>query len=493
MPNAFASLMLLIWPFVVWRLFMTMPPGRALIWSILGAYLLLPPQPAAFDFPLLPPLDKTSLPLVTAFIITLFFIDKKAEIFPQSRCAKFLILLFILSPIVTVFTNTEPLIFAQTIIRGLNLQDTIAIPIKQFITLSGFLMARHYLQTREDQRDLLIAMVIAGLAYSMPILAEVRLSPQLNNLVYGYYQHLFSQTIRAGGYRPMVFLYHGIWLAFFVMMSLFSALALWRNETNQSRYKFFVASVYLAILLVLCKTWATLVYAVFIGSCIIILPSAMQLRIALFLAMIACLYPILKTIGIVPVEAILAQAESISPDRARSLSFRFFNEDILAARAFEKPLFGWGIWGRNHLHDFISGDITSVSDGYWVIVLGTFGWVGYVANFGLLTLPLMFLWQHLRRLKRETRYQLFRETNFSIRGGARTGSDVTRNEMSPYVGPFALILGTNLVDLLPNATLTTITWIIAGMLLGHAELLTRSFAKPTSNDALTEFGHQRER
>jgi hypothetical protein len=39
----------------------------------------------------------------------------------------------------------------------------------------------------------------------------------------------------------------------------------------------------------------------------------------------------------------------------------------------------------------------------------------------------------------------------------------------PYVGGICLVLGINVLDLLPNATLTPITWLLAGALLGYAE------------------------
>ena len=54
MPNGLAYLMLLIWPGIAALLFRALPVERALIWSILGAYLILPPV-ANFDAPLVPP------------------------------------------------------------------------------------------------------------------------------------------------------------------------------------------------------------------------------------------------------------------------------------------------------------------------------------------------------------------------------------------------------------------------------------------------------
>jgi hypothetical protein len=93
----------------------------------------------------------------------------------------------------------------------------------------------------------------------------------------------------------------------------------------------------------------------------------------------------------VPLDAILDLALSYSEARHQSLEFRIVNEEQLLARAMEKPWFGWGGYGRNLIIDPITGRILSVPDGKWIILLGTFGWMGYLAEFGLLTLPLFLL------------------------------------------------------------------------------------------------------
>lgn len=474
MPNLLATLMLVIWPVVIWRLYLALPPGRALIWSLLGAYLLLPPPPAAIDFPLMPALDKTSLPNLAILIVALVVLRgaNRPRLLPDSIIARLLLVVFVLSPIVTVFTNPEPLIFTENYIRGLYLQDAIAQPINRFILVIGFLMARQYLTTREDQRDLLLALVVAGVAYSLPILLEVRLSPQLNNWVYGYFQHLFSQTIRQGGYRPMVFLYHGIWLAYFVLTCLLAALALWHADRSTSRPKFMIAALYLCGVLVLCKTLATLVYAGTAGALILLLTTRAQVKIAAVLALITLAYPVLKSTDLVPTDAILTQAEAISAERAQSLAFRFENEDDLVERAFLKPWFGWGIWGRNHIHDPDTGFITSVSDGYWVIVIGVWGWAGYIAQFGLMSLPIFLIWRELRFANRLKQEQFSRKVTYALMDLNHLKNTDDRG-LSPYLGPLALMLGFNLIDLLPNATLTPTTWMIAGTLFGHAERLAR--------------------
>jgi len=117
---------------------------------------------------------------------------------------------------------------------------------------------------------------------------------------------------------------------------------------------------------------------------------------------------------------------------------------MLLERAHEKHLFGWGGWGRNLVRDPQSGVIISVPDGEWIIVFGTFGWVGYLSKMGLLAMPLFLLWRTARRAA-----------------------------PTVQVSALALILSVTLVDMLINAILTPYTWLIAGAILGHCEAQAR--------------------
>ena len=42
----------------------------------------------------------------------------------------------------------------------------------------------------------------------------------------GYFQHSFEQMMRAGGFRPIVFLYHGLWVAFLTATAVLAAFTL---------------------------------------------------------------------------------------------------------------------------------------------------------------------------------------------------------------------------------------------------------------------------
>jgi len=461
-PNSFAYLMLALWPFICLALFRKLPLERALIWSVLGGYLILPPL-AEFNLPLVPSMDKTSIPALSAALILVFVLGRRFRLLPEFLPAKLLVLMFFLGAIPTVLTNSDPIFFEvladadpiQFIIGmlpGLSTRDTLSVLIGQALTLLPFLMARQFLGTALGMREMLIALMVAGLAYSIPSLIEIRFSPQINIWVYGFFQHSFEQMMRDGGFRPIVFLPHGLWLAFFVVTTLLAAAALFKEAPPEQKFRLMLVIGYLAVLLVLCKSLASLAYGLALTPLVLFTSPRMQVRVAVAFALVALIYPMLRNGHLVPLDAILAQAEAINPVRAQSLEYRFTNEEMLLGRAAEKNLFGWGGWGRNLIRHGETGQILSVPDGRWIIVFGTFGWVGYIAEFGLLALPILLCGWQMRGLRIA--------------------------EVSPYAVPLVLMLSITLVDMLLNATLIPFTWMTAGAILGHLERVRAARPRP---------------
>ena len=451
MPNQIAFLALLAWPAISAVLFARLPMDRALIWSLLLAYLFLPEPPALWDFPLLPPLDKHTIPALAAFALVLWRDRSAAPLWPENRAAQVLVVTFILSPGVTAVLNDDPVFFGRIGLPGLAFKDGAGLVIGQFLLILPFLLARQHLAGGGSHRSLLVALMIGGLLYTLPMLVEVRMSPQLNMWVYGYYQHLFGQSIRANGFRPVVFLYHGLWVAFFLMTAVVSAFALWRWSDRKGSFRLLFAALWLTAVLVLAKSLGALLFMLLLVPLVVALTPRWQIHAALLIGALAVGYPLMKGSGLVPEEALVGAAAQIDPERANSLDFRFDNEDTLLDRASERPAFGWGSWGRNHILDPVTGRILTVTDGRWIILIGVYGWVGFVAEFGLLFLPLAVVWREM------------------LLGGGI--------QVSPYAGPLALLLAINLVDMLPNATLTPLTWLIAGALVGYAEDLKRERLK----------------
>lgn len=458
--NPLAYFVLATWPVVAWFFFQRFDPARALIWTILGGYMLLPPV-IAIDLPMIPDFDKYSIPNLAAAAAVVFLLKDRFSLWPESGLARGLILLYVLSPFGTVLVNSEPLYFERAMIPGLRIYDTLAAIAGQLITLLPFFLARKYLGSDMGLRAVIMALVIAGLIYSLPMLLEARISPQLNLRLYGYFQHDFSQTVRFGGFRPFVFMPHGLWVAFFALMCLVSAVTLFRIGPAENRPKFLLVAAYLGVVLLFCRSAGPVLYALLLVPCVLILPRRLQVMIAVLMGLVVITYPLLRGAHLIPIDDILNLAMSFNEERGQSLAFRINNEELLLARAAEHPIFGWGGYGRSMLHDPVTGQISVIADGGWIIALGVGGWTGYIAKFGLLVLPLILI-------ARET---------FAVRG----------DQVSAYLSTISLILAANLVDLLPNDTLIPFTWLMAGALLGRAEAMAMARRKRQQDAFVAEF------
>jgi hypothetical protein len=201
-----------------------------------------------------------------------------------------------------------------------------------------------------------------------------------------------------------------------------------------------LAALWLAVMLVMCRSVGALVLAAAIVPMILLLGRQTQIVVALIIAVFVMLYPAIRGGGVITAPSIVSLVEKVLPDKMGSIGLRVENEDRLLDRAAERPVFGWGPWGRGRVYDEYTGKDISVTDGVWTIIIGEYGWVGYVGTFGLLALPILSL--------------------FRLRGDP--GLTLETSALS-------LILALNMLDLLPNSGLTLITWLVAGALMGRAE------------------------
>jgi hypothetical protein len=101
--------------------------------------------------------------------------------------------------------------------------------------------------------------------------------------------------------------------------------------------------------------------------------------------------PLLRTGPLALVDLIKSIA---TPERVQSLQVRLDNENLLTAKAMQRPIFGWGRWARSHVYDASGKDI-SITDGLWVIALGESGLVGLIAISATLLLPTLLLWKRM--------------------------------------------------------------------------------------------------
>jgi hypothetical protein len=97
------------------------------------------------------------------------------------------------------------------------------------------------------------------------------------------------------------------------------------------------------------------------------------------------------------------------------------------------------------VYDENSGRDTSFTDGAWIITLGQFGLLGFLAQFGLLALP------------------VFR---------ALSVFDYTRSDKDRiYLSTLTLIVALTFIEQLPNSSISAWTWLLVGALLGRTEYL----------------------
>jgi len=443
MPNEFAYLVLLSFPLFAVVLFRLLPLQRALIWTLLSGHLLMPSS-MHIKIPMLPLIDRSLVPALSALVLCALLAprqrvtsDLEAKL---GRQVVFILLaMVLLTPFLTVLQNTEPLIDGRSYVPGLRLYDAFSMISSIVASMIPLWLGLRYLNTQEGHRALLEAFVISAVVYTFPALLEVRISPQLHNWIYGFFPHQFAQHIRDGGFRPVVFLNHGLMIGIYFCIGVISAAVLYREarRLGTRAWTWLVAAIWLGFALFLSKTLGALMLAVVFGGAVFLFSRRLQVALAVVVAAIVMFYPMLRGAGWIPVDAVYDFALSISEDRAASLKFRLDNEDALLAHANEKPLAGWGSWGRNQLYDPEDGRMISTTDGIWIIFIGMFGWIGYIGRFGLLTAPILF---------------------FALR----------QRQMGPSLitSGLIMVLAANLIDLLPNAGLVNYVWLIAGAIIG---------------------------
>ena len=444
MPNLFAFLVLFSFPLVAIALFRLLPLERALVWTLISGHLLLPSE-TDIKFPMLPVIDRSSIVAVSALILCLAMAPK-LRLSPDlsARTGRQVIIvlfgLVIITPILTVLQNAQPIIDGRVFLPGLRLYDAYGLISQILFQMIPFWLGLRYLNTATGHKALLEAIAIGGLAYTLPALFEIRMSPQLHTWIYGFFPHDFVQAMRDDGFRPLVFLNHGLMVGIFFCMSIISSVVLYREAQREGEpaVKWLVAALWLTLVLYLSKNLGALVLAVIFASAAMFLGRRLQTVLAVGVAIIVILYPMLRGAGWIPVDTVHQMALSISEERANSLKFRLDNEDALLEHANKKPIAGWGSWGRNSLWDPETGRMTSITDGIWLNFIGVYGWLGYIGRFGLLTVPILF---------------------FALRKRTFTPSLVTPG--------LILVLAATLTDLLPNAGLVNYVWLMAGSVAGY--------------------------
>ena len=444
--------------------FAAMKPNQAAVLVMLGGMLFLP-EVVSFDAPLVPPYGKHEIASTCALFGLLLRCPERLRMPRLGRGADFFIILVVLSGTATVLLNPDAVGYGPLQLPGMHVRDVLAYGIRDFLDiLQPYLVGRMCIQSTRDVRALVRLVLGLGLVYSLLILFELRFSPNLHRWIYGFHaRDDFSQTIRWGGYRPTVFMEHGLAVALFAMAVALYAAVQARLRKRHWGLPSWCWTLYFTTIMMLCRSTGAIILGIIVLFAIVWLSPRKQLRLAVVIATVCFIYPGLRASGLFPVDAIVKfTSQYIAPDRAASLRFRFENEEILMEHVRKRLWFGWGGYGRNRPYDS-EGQNMVITDGHWIILLSEGGVVLLYTVFGIMLVPVFSAMRVLRKVPDRDDRQL--------------------------LAGLALVGVCCVFDLLPNGMFNQAPLFYAGTLtsLCAALRLGRGQSQPTSQSSVAVF------
>jgi len=305
---------------------------------------------------------------------------------------------------------------------------------------------RVYIDSTDKLRDLCIAIVIGGILYLPLCLYEIRMSPQLSNMIYDFFPHTFLEHKRYGGFRPIVFMQHGLMVALWMAATTTATFWLWRSK--ELRYikgvpmSFFTLA--LIVTTIFCKSvngWVAL--ALGCGGYFIfrLFLSPIPFRL---LHLLVLFYILLRISGGISGGEIENLASGVlDAERMESMSIRLAQEDLFVEKTLQRPLLGWGMIGRAWPKVEESGiNAIGMIDALWLITFSTRGFIGL---FSLIAMMLVGPWLILRFIKKQK-------------------TDTNIDQIGPVL--LGLIVIMFMIDCLMNGMINPVYVLISGAILG---------------------------
>jgi hypothetical protein len=379
----FVGAILVLWIPIAIALFYWWPARRALIIGVLAATMFLPM--GVVELHLIPG-DKvvfTNLGLLIAALL----MDPRPILAIRPRWVDLPMLLVWVLPGASAIANER------------DAYTAFADVLSAFCMLGApYVLGRAYITDLRALWHMAYGMFIGALIYAPGCIFEFIMSPKLHLLVYGFHPHpIWSQSLRWSGYRPTMFMQHGLMVGTFMCGAAMIGIWLWYSKAMFKHVwgiRTWMCVLFLTVIAVFCKSTGSL--ALLIVSLAVLL-SARYLRTGLLiyaLAAVPMTYILLRTAGEWNGEdAVAFVTKHVSAEAGGSIKTRFENEGLLLNRAMHKPWLGWGRGGDFLVRDE-ANNVRSIADGMWVIALGSGGVLGLVALFAALLVPaLVVVWR----------------------------------------------------------------------------------------------------
>ncbi|MEM9914606.1 MAG: O-antigen ligase domain-containing protein [Planctomycetota bacterium] len=377
------------WIPLVLVLFLVMPHRRAVVVALIGSWLFLPQL--AYSVPLMPDFTKVT---ATSYGIILgaLILD------PQSRVLNFKprwidipMAVWVISP------------FFSSVSNNLGLYDGAAQIADKMITHGlPYLIGRLYFRTPEDAKEFAMGMVVGGLLYVPLCLYEIRMSPHLHEMIYGFRPINDWQMVkRWGGWRPMVFMKHGLMVGVWMTTTAAIAFWLWRTKAIKDIWgvPMWLVGPIIIVTAILCKTTgAVALFSVVLAAMLLV--RYLDMKIMLYAIIVGIpVFLFLRVTGLFTGENVAEAIGQIVPplgERALSLQYRLDHENAIVGRAYEKILLGWGGWGDAFQVYIEKYQSRAVPDSLWVRAFGEGGLIGLTSLFAYYLIPPFVL---LRKMK----------------------------------------------------------------------------------------------
>lgn len=417
--SVLVPIFLFSWPVVVLGLFSVLRPLQAVVVALVGGWLFLPV--AGYALPGLPDYTKISATSLSLLMSIAVFDPRRFSMIPM-RAALLPLWIWML------------VAGASALANGFGLRDAMAQVLDQFLRWGvPFIVGIMYFRDRHGMKALLVGIIVGAIVYLPLVLYELRMAPVLHHHVFGFSQHSFVQTMRFGGWRPMVFLDHGLALSMWYACAAVAACGIgffWRGS-RLGNVPFWVVGVLLLGVCVACKS----VGAIALMACglgiLVLVRGGLAAPAYLVAASSFVLYFAARIFLRFDFPwAVSVASAVVGGDRAASLGFRLDTEAVLVQHASSRFLLGWSSWGRNvdvgHLTD-----AKIITDSLWIIAFGQNGIVGLASLYCLLLGGVLVLVG-----------QLFRK---------RTGVGLSQSIEARIVAILALMVcGDSLFNAMPN-------------------------------------------
>jgi hypothetical protein len=254
-----------------------------------------------------------------------------------------------------------------------------------------YFIGRIYFNDLKGLRELAYGIIVGGLLYVPLVLYEVRMSPQLHRIVYGYTQYEFSQSKRYGGFRPMVFMQHGLAVSMWMATTAMTAFWLWWSKSfyRVMKIKSGWAALALIVTAALCHSVGAIALMI-IAVAVLWLTRVTKWSIWIILLTLGPpTWITVRTTDLWTGQNLVEFLHKYDPRSADSLDIRLRSERVLCDRALQQPIYGWTGW-KLYAENRETGE-HGIPDQMWIIAFGKFGLIGLISMTVSLLMPVLLL------------------------------------------------------------------------------------------------------